>query len=83
MAQPTAVLQPANRAAGMGVFYTVYYVMMTALPAVAGWLRDMVGPRAPLIFAAGLMLASLGAQIALWWRPQARPTALPEGAPAP
>jgi MFS family permease len=70
MAQPTEILQPANRAAGMGVFYTVYYIAMSALPPVGGWLRDAAGPRAPLVFAAVLMVVSFGAQVALWMRPR-------------
>jgi predicted MFS family arabinose efflux permease len=62
MALPSGVLAPANRAAGMGIFYTVYYVAMGILPGVAGALHDALGPRAPLIFAAVLMLISLVAQ---------------------
>lgn len=69
MAQPPELLSPRNRAAGMGVFYTVYYVAMSALPALGGGLRDAGGPRAPLIFAAVLMGISLAAQAALWMRP--------------
>ena len=68
MAQPQEILRAPNRASGMGIFYTVYYVAMSALPALGGWLRDAGGPRAPLVFAAVLMLASLAAQGALWMR---------------
>jgi len=62
MALPSGVLAPPNRAAGMGIFYTVYYVAMGILPSVAGVLHDTLGPRAPLTFAAFLMLISLVAQ---------------------
>jgi len=62
MALPSGVLTPPNRAAGMGVFYTVYYLAMGILPGVAGMLHDALGPRAPLIFAAVLMLISVVAQ---------------------
>ncbi len=36
MSLPAQVLAPANRAIGMGVFYTIYYVMMMAGPPLAG-----------------------------------------------
>ncbi|MDX2202781.1 MAG: MFS transporter [Hyphomicrobiaceae bacterium] len=80
MAQPTELLRPSNRAAGMGVFYTTYYLLMSGMPALAGWLRDAAGPRAPLILAAGMMLLSLAAQAALWARP--RPDPEPASKPA-
>jgi MFS family permease len=40
MALPAQVLSPRRRALGLGVFYTVYYVIMTIGPLVAGWCRD-------------------------------------------
>jgi MFS family permease len=63
MAMPGEVLTARNRAAGMGVYFTCYYVGMTALIPLAGALRDVTkDPATPLWFAA-LML--VGAAIAL------------------
>ena len=68
MAQPATILREPNRAAGMGVFYTIYYLSMGLLPTAAGLLHDVYGPRAPLAFAAALMVLSLLAQAALTLR---------------
>ena len=62
MAQPAKSLRNANRAAGMGIFYTIYYLCMGLLPSVAGGLHDIHGPHAPISFAAMLMVLSLVAQ---------------------
>jgi MFS family permease len=52
MALPSRVLRPENRAVGMGIFYTIYYVGMSVCPTIAGLLRDLAGdPAAPLFFA--------------------------------
>jgi MFS family permease len=62
MAMPTGVLKPENRAAGMGVFFTWYYLAMALLPALAGLLLDLSGdPRMPLLFAAGLGVVTVAA----------------------
>lgn len=63
MALPSRILRPENRAVGMGLFFTVYYVGMGVCPAIAGLLRDLTGdPAAPLYFAG---LSALGALAAL------------------
>jgi predicted MFS family arabinose efflux permease len=60
MALPSEILRPRNRAVGMGIFYTVYYVGMGICPAIAGLLRDWTGdPAAPLFFAAVTILLAL------------------------
>ncbi len=60
VALPVALLDPARRAAGMGLFFTWYYIGMGLLPAVAGFSRDATGsPAAPLYFAAALMFACI------------------------
>lgn len=52
MALPTQVLSKENRAIGMGIFFTIYYVGMGIFPALAGYARDVTGnPAAPLILA--------------------------------
>lgn len=46
-----------NRGPGLGVFYTWYYLGMTAAPAAAGWLRDWTtSAQAPVLFAAVMLL---------------------------
>jgi MFS family permease len=53
------ILPPAERASGFGVFFTVYYACMAALPAAAGLLLDIGGSqRAPILLAATLMAAT-------------------------
>lgn len=60
MALPSRVLRPENRAVGMGLFFTVYYVGMGVCPAIAGLLRDLTGdPAAPLFFAGVSILLAL------------------------
>jgi MFS family permease len=57
---PTEVLRPQSRAAGMGIFYTWYYLGMTLLTPAAGLARDLSGnPGAPLIFAGSLEIAAI------------------------
>jgi MFS family permease len=46
---------PERRAFGMGVFLTVYYIVMAASPPFAGWLLDRTGtPQGALLFGAAL-----------------------------
>jgi MFS family permease len=52
MALPSQVLKPENRAIGMGIFFTIYYLGMGVFPPIAGLLRDFTGnPSAPLALA--------------------------------
>jgi MFS family permease len=68
MALPSEILQPRNRAVGMGIFFTVYYLGMGIFPALAGLLRDWTGdPAAPLFFAGFNILLAL-AGLALFRR---------------
>jgi predicted MFS family arabinose efflux permease len=61
MALPPQVLRPESRAAGLGVYFTWYYVGMALLPGLAGMSRDVTGsPAAPILFASATMLAALG-----------------------
>jgi hypothetical protein len=53
------VLRPESRAAGMGLFYTWYYLGMTGLPIVAGWTQDLFGGAAALQCAAVLVFMIL------------------------
>jgi MFS family permease len=60
MALPTQVLHAENRAVGMGIFFTVYYLGMGIFPAIAGYVRDITGdPAAPLWFAGIMIVVAL------------------------
>jgi predicted MFS family arabinose efflux permease len=52
------VLSPENRAVGMGVFFTLFYLGMATLPALAGKFRDLTGDPAAPILAASAMMAT-------------------------
>lgn len=43
MALPSQVLAPERRAVGMGVFFTVFYLVMVLAPVVAGWISAYFG----------------------------------------
>jgi MFS family permease len=54
---PARVLQPATRAIGMGLFYTVYYVTMMLGPAVGGACAKWAGSAAAAFdFGAAMIL---------------------------
>ncbi|HLH92549.1 MAG TPA: MFS transporter [Xanthobacteraceae bacterium] len=60
MVLPGEVLHPQNRSAGMGVFYTWYYIGMALLVPAAGKLRDATSlPGAPLWFAGALVIGAM------------------------
>lgn len=52
-------MAPQRRAFGMGVFFSFYFVLMTAGPPIAGWLFDRTGSAyTAIVFAAGLFAAA-------------------------
>jgi MFS-type transporter involved in bile tolerance (Atg22 family) len=54
---PARVLQPATRAVGMGIFYTLYYATMMLGPVVAGACAKWTGSAAAAFdFGAALLL---------------------------
>jgi MFS family permease len=58
MSLPARVLQPATRAIGMGLFFTVYYACMMLGPAIAGACAKSAGSAgAALDFGAAMVLA--------------------------
>lgn len=60
VALPAQVLAPAQRAVGMGLFYSVFYAGIGLLSPFAGWVRDFSGaPYAPLLVAAALNLLAV------------------------
>lgn len=74
-ALPIEVLRPGNRATGLGLFYTWWYLGVAGLPPIAGWTYDITGSAAaPLLYAAGLIFLTLGA-LALFRVVQSRPQA--------
>lgn len=72
MALPSAVLAPANRTFGMGVFFTIYYAVMMVAPRLAGGLADKTGAATTAIWSGAVMCAlALAALVA--YRATARP----------
>jgi MFS family permease len=58
MALPASVLKPQNRAGGMGIFFTVFYLAMSLGPVIAGRLAGYTGRAATALdFGAGLLVA--------------------------
>jgi MFS family permease len=58
MSLPARVLQPANRAVGMGLFYTLYYAAMMLGPVVGGaWAKSAGGAGAAFDFGAAVPVA--------------------------
>jgi len=58
MAMTVDAMAPQRRAFGMGVFFTLFFVIVTLAPPIAGWLFDRsTDPYRPIIFAA-LLFAS-------------------------
>jgi MFS family permease len=58
MALPASVLKPQNRAGGMGIFFTVFYLAMSLGPVIAGRLAGYTGRAATAFdFGAGLLVA--------------------------
>jgi MFS family permease len=71
---PRAV-RPEHLATALGVFYALFYLGMAVSQTIAGALRDVTGdPAMPLLFASGLMLATIAA-VAVFWRIEGRATA--------
>ncbi|MEX0349945.1 MAG: CynX/NimT family MFS transporter [Paracoccaceae bacterium] len=61
MSLPSDVLVAEERAKGMGIFFTIYYVWMALGPYLAGVLADVIGTAAAAFhFGALLLLLALG-----------------------
>jgi predicted MFS family arabinose efflux permease len=59
-ALPIEVLRPETRALGLGLFYTIWYGGMAALPPVGGWTYDVTGSAAaPIFYSAALVFLTL------------------------
>jgi MFS family permease len=76
VSQPAEVLSPGARATGMGLFYTIYYIGVTAFSPIAGALADFSGSsQAPIWLAGSLVLATAISFAA--FRHAARPVSTP------
>ncbi|MEH6547623.1 MAG: MFS transporter [Sneathiella sp.] len=48
-------MKPENRAIGMGLFFTIYFVLQALAPPIGGWLFDLTeSANWPIVFAMGL-----------------------------
>lgn len=57
MSLPSEVLRPGSRNAGFGVSSTMYFLGLSAIPPLAGWILDTTqSPAAPLMLGVGLWL---------------------------
>lgn len=54
-----SAMKVENRAFGMGLFFTIYFLLQAATPPVGGWLFDWSASADwPIIFAIGLFAAT-------------------------
>jgi predicted MFS family arabinose efflux permease len=68
MALTAQSMAPQRRAFGMGVFLSIYFVIQTAAPPLAGWLFDRRGDAfAAIQFAAALFAATAACHIGFGW----------------
>lgn len=56
MALPSAMLSPASRATGLGIYYTVYYIGLAGLPTLGGWLLEVTGSVSVVLWFSGACL---------------------------
>jgi len=65
MALTDGAMAASKRAFGMGVFFSVYFLLLAPTPGIAGWLYDRTrDPELPILFAVGLFALALAAHIA-------------------
>ncbi|MBC7178664.1 MAG: MFS transporter, partial [Roseovarius sp.] len=77
MALAGQAVAPERRAFGMGMFFTVYYAIITASPPMAGWLLDRTGaPHSAILFGAALFAIVFPVAV-LFRMLKTRPTAAP------
>ncbi len=66
MALPSQILRPQSRTTGFAIVSAVYFICMTCLPAVAGYLLDATGSRAAPLWFAALLWLLITAQLGLF-----------------
>jgi MFS family permease len=79
MSLPAAILRPDTRAAGMGLFYTMYYAVMLAAPWLGGHLAAAAGSAAAAFDAGVAMLVACAVLLALFRLLLAQRRAAPGG----
>ncbi len=83
MALTGEAMAPQRRAFGMGVFFSLYFVLLTLAPPLAGWLYDTRGDAfVPILFAIALF-AGAALCYGLFGRLKLRLTGLPSALRAP
>ena len=61
MALTGEAMAPERRAVGMGLFFSLYFVLLSLAPPIAGWLHDARGDAfVPLLFGIVLFVAAAG-----------------------
>lgn len=75
MSLPALILSPANRAIGMGIFFTLHYFCSMIGPIIAGWLAKQTGDIATTYqFATFLLIGSvMVVPIYRWYSLRVRP----------
>ena len=61
MALASEAIEPQNRAFGMSVFFSLYFVLVAPAPVVAGWLVDNSGSAWAAIVFTAILFAATGA----------------------
>jgi MFS family permease len=67
MSLPTKVLPPETRAVGMGIFFTVFYLLVVLAPIVAGYLAEISG-RTSMAFDLGVVMLVVSAMLMIAYR---------------
>ncbi len=66
MTLPARALAPESRTFGMGVYWTIFYAGMAALPPVAGWAADATGSAAAALGVAVAFLTAAAVAVAIY-----------------
>jgi len=67
MSLPTKVLPPEKRAVGMGIFFTLFYLLVVLSPIVAGYLADIFG-RTSIAFDLGVAMLAVSVMLMIAYR---------------
>jgi MFS family permease len=67
MSLPTKVLPPEERAVGMGLFFTLFYLLVVLAPIVAGYLADIFG-RTSIAFDLGVAMLIVSVMLMIAYR---------------
>jgi MFS family permease len=81
MALPARVLSPEHRASGLGIFFAIYYGLMTVGPGIAGWLNDRFATSAAALIFAAVIYIAIVPLLALFQQLAARSQGAPDALP--